>query len=86
MVRGSGKAIVCAVGHRTQFGMPVEFEDEYQIRDEQSPFKDMLSNYSLKLGNYGNYLVICLILLIPFRQYLEYKGVIECSIQQDLLG
>jgi hypothetical protein len=75
-VRGEGKAIVCAVGHRTQFGMPVEFEDDYQIRDERSPFKDMLSAYSLKLGNYGNYLVIFLILLIPIRRFLEYKGLI----------
>jgi magnesium-transporting ATPase (P-type) len=80
VVRGSGKAIVCAVGHRTQFGMPVEFEDDYQIRDEKSPFKDMLSAYSLKLGNYGNYLVIFLIALIPFRRFLEAKGIIECSI------
>ena len=86
VVRGSGKAIVCAVGHRTQFGMPVEFEDDYQIRDEKSPFKDMLSAYSLKLGNYGNYLVIFLIALIPFRRFLEAKGIIECSIDnEDLL-
>ena len=40
----------------------------------------MLDAYSLKLGNYGNYLVIFLILLIPFRRYLEYLGLIECSI------
>lgn len=53
------------------------------MRDEQSPFKDMLDAYSLKLGNYGNYLVIFLILLIPFRRYLEYLGLIECSIESE---
>ena len=68
--------------------MPVEFEDDYQMRDERSPFKDMLGSYSLKLGNYGNYLVVFLIALIPLRRFFEYEGLIECSIEPDpnLLG
>jgi hypothetical protein len=59
--------------------MPVEFEDDYSIRDEQSPFRDMLQTYSMKLGHYGNILVIILLILIPIRRWLEYKGIFACS-------
>jgi hypothetical protein len=59
--------------------MPVEFENEYSIRDEQSPFKDMLQTYSMKLSYYGNILVIILLCLIPARNWLENKGIFECS-------
>ena len=45
----------------------------------------MLHNYSLKLGHYGNYLVIILICLIPIRRFLEYKGIMECSIKPTMM-
>ena len=42
VVRGHGTAVVCAVGHRTQFGMVVDLTDDHVLRDEDTPFKDKL--------------------------------------------
>lgn len=49
------------------------------MKDEQSSFRDQLNRYSEKIGQYGAFLVVILILFIPLRLFCEYKNWIACS-------
>jgi len=59
---------VCAVGTRTQSGMPQDVFQEETLKEERSKFKDMLGGYSKQLGKYTNYIVVILFAILLYHQ------------------
>ena len=66
--------------------MVVELDDDDVLKDEDTPFKDKLMAYILSIGYYGNIIMLLLILTIFLRKYLEYLGVIPCSMPDNKDG
>jgi len=84
VVRGEGLAVVCAVGSRTQAGMPAMIPHDSELNNETSHLRRMFARYSLKLGSYSNYIVILIILIVPFRRLLEFFNLIPCPLGDEL--
>ena len=77
VVSGSGKAIVCCVGQRTQWGLPVDIETDISLEKKKTPFKEVLEKYSHRMGGYTNKIVLMLIILIIIRATLEWLGILQ---------
>jgi magnesium-transporting ATPase (P-type) len=67
IVEGSGRAVACAIGIRTQSGMPQNVFQEQTLKEERSKFKEMLGSYSKQLGKYTNYIVVILFVIILYH-------------------
>mmetsp|Transcript_28011 Transcript_28011/g.42352 ORF Transcript_28011/g.42352 Transcript_28011/m.42352 type:complete len:335 (-) Transcript_28011:1052-2056(-) len=84
IVHGEGRAVVCAVGNRTQGGIPCQIPTDSELNDDTSPLKDMFHRYSLKMGAYSNYVVLALIMFVPMRRGLEYFDIMKCNLGSEL--
>jgi magnesium-transporting ATPase (P-type) len=82
-VSGKGKAIVCAVGERTQFGLPVDIDIDISLEKKKTPFKEKLEQYSHVMGGYTNSIIMFLILMIIVRSALEFYRIIPSHFDYD---
>lgn len=76
VVTGHGKALVCAVGANTQYGMSLagdNLESQGHIIDEELEFKDMLESYSIKIGIFANYFAVFYIVSMMYKHHYSFS-------------
>lgn len=86
VVKGTGLAIVCAVGKNTQYGMSLSqdiLDVQGNIINEENELKDILDAYTMKVGTYAYWISLLFLVLMVAREALEEHGVIESFTREE---
>lgn len=84
IVDGYGKAVVCAVGKKSQFSMNHVEIQELTLKEEQSPIKNTLQRHRTLVNRLTNYFI--LIFMITYflqRIFFHAKMDKELDLQQS---